>query len=98
MSCGECVEAYFSFEQCINDLLGIEAYLTAKDGGDSPYEACPECSKDTFIVSEKACIYCHYALEYEKCEMCEVALTLDDQDLDGLCSYCNHRLDKVMRE
>lgn len=92
----------FSFsdivENCIDELLSAEAYKNIKDGGDPPYGTCQQCSKATFVHAEACCVACEGELEYTECSMCAEPLSLDDQVLEGMCSYCNYRFDKMMAE
>jgi primosomal protein N' len=37
-------------------------------------------------------------MEYTECDRCSATLSLDDQDNDGLCSYCNYVQKKMMDE
>lgn len=85
-------------EECIDELLAGEAFVSIKDGGDSPYGTCPECDKETFIHAEGCCVACTAQLEYTSCSMCEEALTLDDQVNEGMCSYCNYKYEKYMSD
>ena len=92
----------FSFEdvieQCIDDNLSGEAYLSIKDGGESPYGTCIECGKRTFIHSDGCCVACGYEMEYQSCEMCDEPLTLEDQWNEGKCGYCQYKWEKMMAE
>ena len=101
LHCKSCSED-FSFsdvvEDCVNELLSGDAHTSIKDGGDSPYGACPHCDKDTFILAEACCVACEGGLEYTECSRCEEPLSLDDQSLDGMCSYCKYTFDKMMAE
>ena len=85
-------------EQCIDDSLAGEAIRNAMDGGESPYDSCHECSKNTFIHEEGCCVACDYKMEYTFCEMCEEPLGLEDQYNEGKCGYCQYRWEKVMAE
>ena len=85
-------------EQCIDDSLSGEAYVAIKDGGESPYDTCPECNKNTFIHSENCCVACEYQMEYTQCKMCEEPLSLEEQYNEGKCSYCQYKWEKVMEE
>ena len=85
-------------ENCVEELLSADAYLNAKEGGEPPYGRCLQCDKETFIYAEERCIACEEELEYTNCLRCEEHLSLDDQSLDGLCSYCHYALDKLMGE
>lgn len=101
LRCKSCAHEFmFSdvVEECIDELLSGEAYLSIKDGGDSPYGTCPSCAQNTFIYEEECCVACGSGLEYSNCSACEVSLTLEDQDNDGMCSYCNYKFQKLMRE
>jgi hypothetical protein len=85
-------------EQCIDDSLAGEAIRNAMDGGESPYDSCYECDKNTFIHEEGCCVACDYEMEYTSCEICEEPLGLEDQYNEGKCSYCQYKLEKVMAE
>ena len=97
-SCGEDFPFGDVLEGCVEELLSADAYRSAKDGGDPPYGTCPQCGKDTFILAEACCVACEGELEYTKCSMCEDPLSLDEQYLDGMCSYCKYKFDKLMAE
>ena len=101
LRCKSCSED-FSFsdvvEDCIDELLSGDAYTSVKEGEDRPYGTCPQCDKDTFILAEACCVACEGELEYTECSMCEEPLSLDDQSLDGMCSYCRYKFDKMMAE
>lgn len=85
-------------EQCIGESLAGEAYISVKDGGESPYDTCIVCGQETFIYSEGCCVACGYEMEYTSCAACAAPLTLEDQYNEGLCSYCQHRYEKTMAE
>lgn len=101
LNCKSCNHE-FSFEdvieQCIDDSLAGEAFLTIKDGGESPYGSCFECDKNTFIHSEGCCVACGYEMEYQQCEICETPLSLEDQWNEGKCGYCQYKWEKIMAE
>jgi hypothetical protein len=101
LRCKSCSEDFaFSdvVEDCVDELLSVDAYTSVKDGGDPPYGTCLQCDKDTFILAEACCVACEGELEYTECSMCEEPLSLDDQSLDGMCSYCKYKFDKMMAE
>lgn len=85
-------------EQCIDDSFAGAAYIEIKDGGESPYDTCPECEKNTFIHYESFCVACNYQMEYKNCEMCEETLSLEEQYNEGKCSYCEYKWEKMMAE
>ena len=101
LRCKSCSED-FSFsdivEDCVDELLSADAYHRIKDGGAPPYGRCPQCGKNTFVHAEACCVACEGELEYTECSMCEEPLSLDEQSLDGMCSYCRHKFDKLMAE
>lgn len=92
----------FSFsdvvEECVDDLLSGDEYRQVKDGGDSPYGTCPSCGKKTYVHEEGCCVACESGMEYTECSACEEPLSLDDQVNEGMCSYCNYKYEKLMRE
>lgn len=45
-------------ESAVEECLGAEAHVSIKDGGESPYDECPDCGRETFIVDEGLCIAC----------------------------------------
>lgn len=101
LRCKSCAHEFgFSdvIEVCIDELLSGEAHRSIKDGGDSPYGTCPNCDQDTYIYEEECCVACGSGLDYSNCSACEDTLTLEDQDNDGMCSYCNYKFQKLMRE
>jgi hypothetical protein len=66
---------------------GADAYETYKDGGDPPYEECPECGRDTYIVQRDVCAACGYERQYMKCAVCHSPLGAGEQIHEGLCGY-----------
>ncbi|MCG3879700.1 hypothetical protein [Psychrobacter sp. Ps6] len=97
-SCGEDFSFYDVLEQCIEDSLAGEAFMNAMNGDESPYGACHECWKNTFIYEEDCCVACNYEMEYNECEMCGTCLSLEDQYNEGKCGYCQYRWEKIMAE
>jgi hypothetical protein len=99
LRCKSC-SADFSFsdivENCVGELLFVETYLSATQGGETPYGSCPQCDKETFVYAESCCVACEGKLEYTQCAACEEPLSVDEQDLNGMCSYCRYKYDKVM--
>ncbi|WP_442497347.1 hypothetical protein [Methylobacter sp. sgz302048] len=85
-------------EKCIEESLYGDAYIAATQGGEPPYDYCLECNQNTFVISESCCVACDYQMEYTHCEMCGEDLTLDEQCLDGTCSYCQYHWEKIMAE
>ena len=52
--CGEEADREDVVEAAIDESLGWQAHVAIKDGGDPPLEKCPECDRETFIVSENS--------------------------------------------
>lgn len=96
-SCDSCFLFDEVVEQCIDDSLGGEAYYSIKNGGESPYDTCLACEKDTFIYAEGKCVACEYELGYANCERCNAELRLDDQ-YNGRCGSCQHDYERLMAE
>ncbi|TKD51432.1 hypothetical protein [Sphingomonas baiyangensis] len=98
-ACGAGLDVGDVIERSIDDALGAEAYLRAKDAGeDGPYYPCPDCGKDTFIDFEALCANCGFTYASEgRCAICHttipVADMLDDPDRT-LCAYHQHLMEK----
>ncbi len=58
---------------------------------------CPHCVNDAFHVGEDICLVCGEGRAHERCDRCDAELSLDEQE-SGLCGYCDHVYEKVMRE
>jgi hypothetical protein len=82
----------------VSTSMGAENYTRAMDGESGATDCCPECGEDSFLNDLGECAACFYELEYRSCSRCDIGLSLDEQDLDGLCGYCNHVMEKVMAE
>jgi hypothetical protein len=78
----------------VEETFAAEAYAAAKDGGDAPYAACPECDQETFVFEEGACRACGYIPEYDQCAVCHTPLALEEQTFGGLCAYHAHTASK----
>jgi hypothetical protein len=74
-------------EECVHEALGTEAFISVKDGGESPYGTCPECIKDTYVYEEGGCLACGYAQKEKQCAICHTYLDLDEAYEGDLCSY-----------
>lgn len=95
--CSQCgVSARFDelVERAVEERLGAEAHISIKDGGESPYEECPECTKETYIVDDDTCIACGYEMGHATCAICGESLSVQDHEFDGVCSYDHYLLEK----
>lgn len=81
-------------ERAVEERLGAEAHISIKDGGESPYEECPECTKEAYIVEESICIACGYEMQQASCAICGESLSIHDHEFEGLCSYHHYLLEK----
>jgi hypothetical protein len=97
-SCQEKSDYGFVVGPAVSKSLASVNYCRYKDGGYPVTESCPECDADAFLPAHGACAACFCEQEYTSCKRCDVGLSLDDQDLGGLCGYCHHVFQKVMAE
>lgn len=98
-SCGEDIDYLPDFfEKCIEEFFYADLYLAATKGGMPPVDDCPECDKNTFVFEEDCCVVCDYKPEHANCARCYNHISLDEQDLNGLCSYCANLAEKIKRE
>jgi hypothetical protein len=81
-------------EKAVDSCYGAEAHISIKDGGESPYEECPECDRDSYLVNENICAACGYEGEFGECAICGAGISPTDQESGGLCSYHNWVADK----
>lgn len=72
-------------------------YIAMTDGADKVVDTCPSCTRDTFLVEEDVCAACGETRSYRRCRRCDAELGLDEQET-GMCSYCDHVYEKMMRE
>lgn len=95
--CGEEADHEAVIEAAIEEHLAWDAHVAVKDGDDPPLENCPECGRETFIVSENHCANCSFELDERSCGVCGAQVTVDDYRYGtaGLCSYCNYKMNKA---
>jgi hypothetical protein len=101
MICSKCnneIKLSNEVERIIEKMYDYDAYTRIKEGGESVIGTCPQCGKETYNKEEDICLNCQYTREYTECIRCGAELSLDEQDLDGLCFYCDHQLSKIMEE
>lgn len=96
--CGEESSYQDVIGSSIADALYDNSHYNIAQGGEPVTGICPECGNDSFSFYEGVCLACHHELEYTECEFCGEALSLDEQELNGLCSYCSYKKDKMDRE
>lgn len=81
-------------EDCVRDGLSFEAHMAMTEGGDDPYEMCPECAKETYVYKEKCCLACGYDQIPKMCALCGNDLSLEEAYESDLCSYHLYVADK----
>lgn len=89
-ACGEVTAAQGAVEKALQDLYRGEAYEAAKEGYEAAIGLCPTCSAETFVIAEDICFICSEGRPYDRCLRCDESLSLSEQDLGGLCNYCEH--------
>jgi hypothetical protein len=90
-SCSHSFRLEDVIEDAIYDLFGAEAYIAQTQGGEMPWETCPECDQDTFIYDEGCCLRCDLVPKYSRCTVCHQVLSVPEQVFSGLCGY-HHNL------
>ncbi len=93
-ACGRETSGGETLEYLLDLVFGFDMHVAKKEGVDGPLDTCPECSQLTYFYEEERCLCCGYEKEYAECNICGEQLTLDEQDLDGMCSYHAHVLSK----
>jgi rubrerythrin len=102
-TCGQNVQMADAIEQAIEKMYGAETYMRFKDAfEDGPIYTCPACGRATLLEGDDGCANCSEPLDYDdECMRCGTGISIQDylDGLDGgLCSYCAHMQEKVMRE
>ncbi|WP_242344105.1 hypothetical protein [Anaeromyxobacter terrae] len=93
-ACGARSELPGVLEKALEGEYAGDAYEAAKDGDEPPLAVCPNCCSETFVVASDVCLVCGEGRSYENCNLCGNSLSVEEQDFDGLCSYCHHRMTK----
>ncbi|XOF34226.1 MAG: hypothetical protein ACL93V_02725 [Candidatus Electrothrix sp. YB6] len=93
-SCGTINPFQDIVEAGIDEYLGGHAYIAAKEGGEPPYQTCPDCGLETYLIESDFCAACLYEREYKECLRCGNGISIDEQDFNGFCSYCDYIFDK----
>ncbi|MES1174032.1 MAG: hypothetical protein ABUL62_06860 [Myxococcales bacterium] len=93
-SCGHEANADEFVEEALRDCAAFSSYRAIKDGDRDPIGTCPECGQETFILDEDSCARCGSGRTYDRCIRCNAHLEIDEQELEGLCGYCEHMSSK----
>ncbi len=94
--CGAPADAEYVFEEALERELRFDDYIARKEGLEAALDTCPECRRETFIVSEDRCANCAFSLEGRECSVCAQKLTLDDYRYGSgsLCGYHQYTVSK----
>lgn len=100
--CGEVSSVESSIRMLVKASFEVDDYIAAKDGAEPVINDCPECAISGVYVQDgevNVCFACGFALK-ETCFRCGNGITLDEYTIlnNGLCGYCSHISEKVMRE
>jgi hypothetical protein len=93
-SCGAIEDADAFVEGALQEFFAGDRDRSIKRGGTDPLAACPECFLETFVVDEDVCMRCCYERQYSECIRCGATLDVEEQELGGLCGYCEHMTSK----
>lgn len=101
-ACGNALDTEKMIVEALSEALAAEGYLRAKDAGeDGPIHPCPECMNESYVDFEDCCASCGHEIGDRSCIRCGAEIPIDEVaygDGDGLCSYCAHMAEKIMRE
>lgn len=99
--CGAEIDYLSMMHLVVEASFGYDFFSIIKDGGVPPVNTCPECAEDTYIEAGEAsvCFNCGVSVAGECCR-CSARIDVNEFSPDhvGLCSYCAHMYDKMMRE
>ncbi|MEO0337422.1 MAG: hypothetical protein AAF202_13590, partial [Pseudomonadota bacterium] len=98
---GELVSRETLLEDVVKVSYETDAYIMAKEGLNPPIGYCPECGLETYVEDGETsiCFNCGFSVAGE-CYRCGAGIDLNEYnpDYSGLCSYCAHTWEKVMKE
>ncbi|MFA5252216.1 MAG: hypothetical protein WC454_06495 [Phycisphaerae bacterium] len=92
-SCGQEWEFDTIVPLAFSDYYAGKNFMSIKDGGDPFTITCPNCSNDTYILSENVCVMCCESVERE-CQRCGCEIPPEEIDESGYCGWCNHMMSK----
>ena len=88
-ACGNEETAEELIPRAISDGLSYERHLSFTDGNELPYVSCPECSEETYVISEKRCACCGYEATHTCC-LCGSDIIPEELDSSPFCGWCAH--------
>ncbi len=89
-SCGATEGADQFAAEALRQHFAFDAMRAVQDGGTDPLATCPECVHQTFVLEEDACARCGYERAQCECVRCGAELSVEEQEFEGLCGYCDH--------
>jgi predicted RNA-binding Zn-ribbon protein involved in translation (DUF1610 family) len=92
-SCGQKWEFDTIVPLAISDFFAAENHDSIRHGGDPATITCPNCSNDTYILSEDVCVMCCESVE-RKCKRCGCEIPPEEIDGGGYCGWCDHMMSK----
>lgn len=101
LSCKSCNAEFLVpdiLEECIENHLLQRSIREQIQGGESLFESCFECSKNTFILEDECCLACGYEMQYTECWRCSETLGIEDQYFEGLCGSCRNTWESMLDE
>ena len=99
-ACGESIEIGDWSSEVVARHYFSDMYISMTDGGEPPYENCPECNNGVYVFEVGQCFSCGFEMpENLQCLVCGEGLSLDDYALSGkLCSYHRYIAEKARAE
>lgn len=99
--CGQKYDQQQFTEMVVLASYGVDAHYAAMRGGSSPIGTCPNCNAEAYVENGEVsvCFYCKTTIA-GICTRCNACITVHEYNYDypGLCSYCAHICEKVMKE
>lgn len=99
--CGEEINFEKTMEMVVAASYEADAYIRAKEGLNSSISDCPECGAPAYVETGEVsvCFVCGESVAGE-CARCGNGIDVNEYNSDhpGLCSYCAHMSEKIMRE
>ena len=92
-SCGQKWEFATIAPLAIDNFFADENHRSIRHGGDPATITCPNCSNDTYILSEDVCVMCGESVEWE-CKRCGCEIPIEEMDGEGYCGWCAHMMSK----
>jgi hypothetical protein len=88
-ACGRGVEIGRALSTALREEFAGEIYMAAKDGDTAPFETCPECGDETYVIEEEVCSSCGFSMPDDAtCAVCGDRISIADYgECTTLCGY-----------